>query len=311
MTTGLLEWGQAGSYNAPDDRRALTAMAAGHAAGVVNPVVLTAGSGLNVNVAANWLAVVDCGDSTLGVIGTASALVVPGSAGDAGAPRTDSLWCDINPTNGTFALVIIPQSAESGRQGTRLATITVPTGANLASAFTLTPRVASFADFPAGFNLGTSTLWRLSPENPAGWLKILGGAGVPVFVESATGRLAPGTPGSLGVPETWHAMTLLNNWSLTSGNIAHYRKTIENELKIMMYLNYGSTVTSANICSLPSGWRPAVQQQMPIACTAAALTGQSPYITVTPGGTVSVGGLTYTTTGTLVCNGAIPLAAIP
>ena len=125
MTTGLMEWGQAGSYNAPDDRRVITALMAGRAVGVVNPVVLTAGSGLNVNVAANWLAVVDCGDGTMGVAGAASALVVPGSAGDAGAPRTDSLWCDINPTNGTFALVIIPQSAETGRQGIRLATITV------------------------------------------------------------------------------------------------------------------------------------------------------------------------------------------
>ena|SRR5215831_1142574 len=148
MTTGLLEYGQAGSYNAPDDRRVISALVAGRSPGVVKPVVLTAGSGLNVNVAAGWLAVVDCGDGTNGVVGTGSALVVPGAAGDAGAPRTDSLWCDINLANGTFALVIIPQSAETGRLGIRLATIQVPTAANLASAFTLTPVAAVYPWVP-------------------------------------------------------------------------------------------------------------------------------------------------------------------
>jgi hypothetical protein len=148
MTTGLMEWGQAGSYNAPDDRRVISALVANRAPGMVKAVTLTAGTGLNVNVAAGWLAVVDCGDSTNGVVGTGSALVVPGSAGDAGAPRTDSLWCDISPANGTFSVVIIPQSAETGRQGIRLATITVPTGANLASAFTLTPRAVTFGVGP-------------------------------------------------------------------------------------------------------------------------------------------------------------------
>src|SRR5215831_5218779 len=127
MTTGLLEYGQAGSYNAPDDRRVISALVAGRSPGVVKPVVLTAGSGLNINVAAGWLAVVDCGDGTNGVIGTGSALVIPANAGDPGAPRTDSLWCDISPANGTFAVVVIPQSAETGRLGLRLATLTVPT----------------------------------------------------------------------------------------------------------------------------------------------------------------------------------------
>jgi len=151
MTTGLMEWGQAGSYNAPDDRRVISALIAGRSPGVVKAATLTAGSGLNVNVAAGWLAVVDCGDGTNGVVGTASALTVPGSAGDAGAPRTDSLWCDINPTNGTFALVIIPQTAETGRQGIRLATITVPTAANLASAFTFAPVPVTFGVRPVAY----------------------------------------------------------------------------------------------------------------------------------------------------------------
>jgi hypothetical protein len=159
MTTGLLEWGQSGSYNAPDDRRVISAFVAGRGPGVVNPVTLTAGSGLNVNVAAGWLAVVDCGDGTNGVVGTGSALVVPGSAGDAGAPRTDSLWCDISPTAGTFALVIIPQSAETGRLGIRLATITVPTGANLASAFTLTPAVLTFGVPIRSYHVEANGTW--------------------------------------------------------------------------------------------------------------------------------------------------------
>ena len=144
MTTGQYEYGQGGTYQAADDRRMITALASGKTAGIVTPVALTAGAGLNVVVAAGWLAVAGAGDGTLGVLGSPSAITVPANAGDPGAARTDALWADVSPTTGLFTLSVMPQSSVAGRIGIQLATLTVPANANLASAFTLAPAVASF-----------------------------------------------------------------------------------------------------------------------------------------------------------------------
>ena len=71
MTTpgGALMWGQAGSYAAPDDRMVITALARGQT-GLAKPLALTAGTGLNVLLGAGWLAIADCGDTTLAAIGS-------------------------------------------------------------------------------------------------------------------------------------------------------------------------------------------------------------------------------------------------
>jgi|SRR5215831_3982658 len=260
MTTGLLEWGQSGSYNAPDDRRVITALSAGRSAGVVNPVVLTAGSGLNVQVAAGWLAVVNCQDGTYGVIGTASALTVPGAAGDPGAPRTDSLWADCSPTAGTFSLVIIPQSAETGRLGMRLATITVPTNANLASAFTLTPVTASFANFPNGLNLGAGgTMWTLTPESPAGYLKLQQGANPPLYLSDTTGMLYAANPASLGQPDIWHVCTLSGGWTHVASQGLTYTLLPDDTVHLhgQMTVPSGVTGPANTITTMPIGYRPA------------------------------------------------------
>jgi len=258
-----MEWGQSGSYNAPDDRRALTAMMAGRAAGVVSPVVLTAGSGLNINVAANWLAVVNCADQTLGVAGTASALVVPGNAGDAGAPRTDSLWCDVSPTAGTFALVVIPQSAETGRIGIRLATLTVPTGANLASAFTMTPVAASAANWPNGLNIGAvGALWTVSPylgdATFPNALRFQQGSNPPIFMLQ-NGQVRPASLITPTAPESWHAITLSGSWANVAGQGLEMMYTADDFVHIHGSITVPSGVTGpANtIAVLNSLYRPA------------------------------------------------------
>ena len=187
MTTGQFEYGQGGTYQAADDRRMITALATPRGAGVVTPVALTAGAGLNVVVAAGWLAVASAGDGTLGVLGSPSAITVPGNAGDPGAARTDALWADVSPTTGLFTLSIMPQSSTPGRIGLQLATITVPANANLSSAFTLTPTVASFgvplpwrdlrSTFAGGFSHPSGSLpiqCRLGTDgmvDVAGWVR--------------------------------------------------------------------------------------------------------------------------------------------
>src|SRR5215831_17079522 len=269
MTTGLLEWGQSGSYNAPDDRRVITALSAGRSAGVVNPVVLTAGSGLNVQVAAGWLAVVNCQDGTYGVIGTASALTVPGAAGDPGAPRTDSLWADCSPTAGTFSLVIIPQSAETGRLGMRLATITVPTNANLASAFTLTPVTASFANFPNGLNLGAGgTMWTLTPESPAGYLKLQQGANPPLYLSDTTGMLYAANPASLGQPDIWHVCTLSGGWTHVASQGLTYTLLPDDTVHLHGQMTVPSGATGPPTATSPWRWsRPCHQAPTPALST--------------------------------------------
>ena len=69
MTTpgGLLRWGQAGRYAARDDRLVITALA-GTRTGIVTPVRLTPGGGLDITVDADWLALADCGDETIAVL---------------------------------------------------------------------------------------------------------------------------------------------------------------------------------------------------------------------------------------------------
>jgi hypothetical protein len=140
MTTpsGLLAWGQAGAYNAIDDRFALATMT-GYRTGLAIPVTVVAGSGLQLTVKAGWSAVVNCGDSTSAVVGSRVDETVTGTAGPATGSRTDLIWCDVSPDNATWTLSVITSPPAGGRTGLALATLTVPAGANLASQFTITP----------------------------------------------------------------------------------------------------------------------------------------------------------------------------
>jgi len=166
----------------------------------------------------------------------------------------------------------------------------------------------------AGLNIANNgTPWTVSPhtQDPT-YLKIQQGNSAPVFVNQ-NGFLVPAMPGSSPpVPETWHQFTLINGWAATSANVYHYRKNIENWLEIIAYLNYGASVTNANIASIPSGWRPPVQHVITCAGTAGVPAGATPICAVTSGGTLfSAGGLTITTAGSLNCVGKIPLFSVP
>lgn len=159
MPTGKLMWGAPDKqeyYIPSDDRLVITALSNG-TAGVVVPVIMTAGTGLTVNLT-GWLAIADCGDSTNAVVGTPTSSQIAETAGGASA-RTDILWADIDVTDGTWTLAFINAAAAAGRQGVQLGQVTVPAGATQASQMTFTPAAASggaadrmigYADVPPG-----------------------------------------------------------------------------------------------------------------------------------------------------------------
>lgn len=153
---GLLAWGQAGQYNAVDDRMVINALygdannrCAGTRAGLVVAPTLTAGSGLVVNIGA-WTAVVDCGDGTKAVVGTRVTTTIDETA--SGAARTDVLWADINPDNATHQVSIITEAAMVGRAGVFLGLIIVPASVSTAAAMDLRPAsVRQIGYYPISF----------------------------------------------------------------------------------------------------------------------------------------------------------------
>jgi hypothetical protein len=139
MPTGLLEWGQAGNFNAIDDRAAIAALygSGSGLGGLVVPPALTAGAGLVVNVGP-WSAVVDCGDGTRAVIGSRASATFNETAGGA-SPRADVLWADINPDGATWTMNVITEAAMAGRAGVFLGLILVPASAGTSAAMDLRP----------------------------------------------------------------------------------------------------------------------------------------------------------------------------
>jgi hypothetical protein len=135
---GKLAWGQGANYDAADDRAVITAVTGGRI-GLVRPVYLRAGAGLNVHIEGGWVGVASCNDFTSAVIGTRDELVVQARPGPATGSRTDYIWADTNPDDGTFELRVISTADAAVRPGIPLATITAPANSNTAGAMTLRP----------------------------------------------------------------------------------------------------------------------------------------------------------------------------
>jgi len=187
MTTpgGLLRWGQAGRYAARDDRLVITALA-GTRTGIVTPVRLTPGGGLDITVDADWLALADCGDETIAVLTSPVAASVTVQPGDPDDERDDELWAVItDPETATYALRVL-DAGGGGQHGVRLATITVPAGASSSDDLELTPRDPDFGGGGQG------------PPGPQG----PPGADGPQGPQGAPGDPGgpPGPPGEQGIP---------------------------------------------------------------------------------------------------------------
>lgn len=163
---GLLMWGQAGVYNAVDDRMVIAALG-DSVVGVVRPTRLTAGPGLQVNVHAGWLAIASADDGTNAVVGSRQThtLTVPGGGS---AQQIYHVWIDTDPDNGRWYMNLVPQGATIGRAGVSIGRITVPAGANLASQFTFSSLVPTLGRHADAFEISNSTtsLNRLTPHYP-------------------------------------------------------------------------------------------------------------------------------------------------
>ena len=187
MTTpgGLLRWGQAGRYAARDDRLVITALA-GTRTGIVTPVRLTPGGGLDITVDADWLALADCGDETIAVLTSPVAASVTVQPGDPDDERDDELWAVItDPETATYALRVL-DAGGGGQHGVRLATITVPAGASSSDDLELTPRDPDFGGGGQG------------PPGPQGPPGADGPQGPPGAPGDPGGP--PGPPGEQGIP---------------------------------------------------------------------------------------------------------------
>jgi len=170
--TGLLMWGQAGSYNGVDDRAVISATAdAG--VGMVRGATLSAGSGLTINVHAGWLAIASCDDMTRAVVTARQNHTVTETAGGSAA-RDDLVWVDVAPDDGSWTMRVIPVGDEVGRSGISLGRIHVPAGANLATQMTFAEMVptlgpaSSAAAMPQVTNINLEPLTPMYPIPPWG-----------------------------------------------------------------------------------------------------------------------------------------------
>ena len=191
MTTPhLVRWGQAGRYSAWDDRQVITALAGGRSA-VVRAVQLTPAAGLAVDVSADWLALADCGDGTVAVLTSPVGARVTVQPGDDDADRDEELWAVItDPETATYAFRVLAPGG--GQAGVRLATITVPAGADSSGDLVLTPRDPDFGGGGSG------------PPGPPGPQGPTGPQGPPGPPDGPPGPEGPpgpaGPPGAEGPP---------------------------------------------------------------------------------------------------------------
>jgi hypothetical protein len=164
--TGKLAWGQAGNYDAADDRAVITAVTNGRV-GLVAPVQVNAGAGLLILIRGGWVGVASCADQTSAVVGSREDSVVTANPGPATGSREDVIWCDTNPDEGVWEMRVLTAAQAAGRAGIPLVNITVPANANLSSQMdirsvdaSIERRLLSHRGMPGGnFNDYNATTW--------------------------------------------------------------------------------------------------------------------------------------------------------
>lgn len=204
--TGLLMWGQAGAYDAINDRSVIAAVTAGRV-GLTAPVTATAGSGLQITIKGGWSGIAACGDGTSAVVGSTTDQVVTCNPGPASGSRTDFIWCDVQPDQGTWSLTVVDASTVAGRTGLPLVTLTVPANATLATQMTIAPYpptlekhlLASTATVDT--NTRTATAWGGAVTVVTAVATVLGGHyyRVRVITDSFMGVAAGSIDGRAGI----------------------------------------------------------------------------------------------------------------
>jgi hypothetical protein len=217
MTTpsGRLAWGQAGNYDAADDRAVIAAVS-GLRTGLVTPLTARPGAGLFVIIDGGWLGIADCGDGTSGVVGDRGDLAVEANPGPATGERLDVIWCDVEPDEGTWELNVITAAEAAGRPGIPLVYLTVPAGAALAAQMDITPaerdieRRLLWQSAQSNAGTGSGTTWGTAatvvwtrdaglPHVPGHWYRAVFQANSVMAVSgSLAGRIGVGSAPAFG-----------------------------------------------------------------------------------------------------------------
>ncbi len=163
--TGLLSWGQAGNYQAANDRAVITALSA-RKTGLVIPPQITAGAGLVINIT-GFTGVVDCGDYSNGVVFSNAMSTLTLAAGPSSGTRTDVVWVDIDPAAGSWTLTLRSQADTVGRLGIALGTVTMPTNANTSAQATIIPAPISYGAAAADIGRTVRDVRTVQIANPA------------------------------------------------------------------------------------------------------------------------------------------------
>jgi hypothetical protein len=89
----------------------------------------------------------------------------------------------------------------------------------------------------------------------------------PPVVVTGNGTLLVGSdpagPSGQAVPESWHAMTLVNSWTHASAfDVPSYRMTAEGKVDLKGVASGGTHTSGTLVATLPVGYRPTVQRQL-------------------------------------------------
>jgi hypothetical protein len=208
MTTpsGKLAWGQAGNYDAVDDRQVIAAVTRNRL-GLVWPATVTPSTGMNIVLEGGWLGVASCGDRTSAVVGSRLDEVIAALPGPATGSREDVLWCDTEPDEGLWSLRVINRSETASRPGLPLAWITAPANATLATDLNIRPvqaelerrlmRHVGWDDTRTGFATvwenADTIIWGDALAEPGQWYRVRFTANSPMALTgSPEGRIGIG-----------------------------------------------------------------------------------------------------------------------
>jgi len=204
--TGKLAWGQAGNYDAVDDRQVIAAVTRNRL-GLVWPATVTPSTGMQIILQGGWLGVASCGDYTSAVVGSRLDLAINALPGPATGSREDVLWCDTEPDEGAWSLVVINRSDTARRPGLPLAFITAPANATLATDLTIRPvqaelerrlmrHVGTYDARTASHQLwenADTVIWGACEAEPGQWYKVRFTANSPMALTGTTeGRIGIG-----------------------------------------------------------------------------------------------------------------------
>lgn len=130
--------------------------------------------------------------------------------------------------------------------------------------------------------------------------KLWGNGGVVTVGDEllAVKGVAAAQPGSSpSTPETWHNLSLINSWSVRSGGYAaRYRLTADNCVEVVGEISNSSISGTSQIATLPAGYTPTYNQDVPIGWSSTSGPTSSPTLFLSTSGNLTLFNLPSGTT---------------